>query len=220
MDKIYAVISADIVGSTTMSKEDMVSLADEIKKELVELANTIDGFWGRLVKGDTIECVIPDASNALWVATLLKCKIKGIMNDSASKRSKNCGLRLAIGIGKMRIIDKDNDIMDGDAIYLAGRAINDMNKKGQMMTVICNDKNISEDLGIIAKMINCIVNNIQQRQCQTLYERLKCDTDEEVANKAGKTRQAINMSLNAIGWNEINDAIGYFRKKIKDYCNE
>jgi len=51
---IYATISADIVASTSLSKEALVELTTGVKDFLENMADNYTGFWGRLVKGDSI----------------------------------------------------------------------------------------------------------------------------------------------------------------------
>ena len=56
---IYAAISADIVSSTSLCIEETVALKQRIENLFSILKNAFPGFWGRLIKGDYIEC-LPD----------------------------------------------------------------------------------------------------------------------------------------------------------------
>ena len=131
MCKKYAAISADIVASTSLSRDALVELTTGVKQVLAMATATYQGFWGRLVKGDSIECVMEHPGDALRVAVLLKSFIKSFVPSDgiANTKFRQFGLRLAIGIGEMRIIDKELDMMDGEAIYLSGRALADMQDK-------------------------------------------------------------------------------------------
>ena len=55
---MYATISADVVSSTSLSQESMIGLNEHLKKCLTLLEDRYWGFWGRIVRGDTIECVL------------------------------------------------------------------------------------------------------------------------------------------------------------------
>lgn len=48
------------------------------------------------------------------------------------------GVRIALGIGSMRIIDKELGIMDGEAIYLSGRKISEQSTSGKSKAIIKN----------------------------------------------------------------------------------
>ena len=56
--KRCATISADIVASTSLSPRELMRLTQQIKATLDQLTKKYSGFWGRLVKGDSIERVI------------------------------------------------------------------------------------------------------------------------------------------------------------------
>ena len=73
MRNMYATISADVVSSTSLSKEAMIELNERLKKCLSTLEVCYQGFWGRIVKGDSIECVMDCPENAFEAALILLC---------------------------------------------------------------------------------------------------------------------------------------------------
>lgn len=101
---MYATISADVVSSTSLLKEAMIELNERLKKCLSTLELRYQGFWGRIVKGDSIECVMDFPEDAFEAALILKTLVKSFepsdVNDS--KRFNRYGLRIAIGIGEMK----------------------------------------------------------------------------------------------------------------------
>ena len=106
--KRYAAISADIVTSTSLSAIGLSELAKSIRKLLIDLEMNYEGFWGRLVKGDSIECIVPHPENALRIALILKSCVKSFVptDGQSSSKFKQFGLRLVIGVGDMRINSK------------------------------------------------------------------------------------------------------------------
>lgn len=83
---MYATISADVVSSTSLSKEAMIELNEKLKKCLSTLELRYQGFWGRIVKGDSIECVMDCPEDAFEAALILKTLVKSFepsdVNDS------------------------------------------------------------------------------------------------------------------------------------------
>ncbi|ERJ80988.1 hypothetical protein HMPREF0653_00189 [Prevotella disiens JCM 6334 = ATCC 29426] len=51
---MIATISADIIESTSLSREDYNLLLSVIKDELSRLEISIPGAWGRIVRGDKL----------------------------------------------------------------------------------------------------------------------------------------------------------------------
>ena len=73
---MYAAISADVVSSTSLSRESMIELNEKLRKCLYILEERYQGFWGRIVRGDSIECIMDRPEDAFEVASccyLLLC---------------------------------------------------------------------------------------------------------------------------------------------------
>ena len=131
-----AIISADIISSTSLTEDELSLLSKRIKETFVILENKYnkDGinFFGRLIKGDYIECYLKNPADALRVGLIIKSIVKSFaINEKFEKESrkrklfKQFGIRMAIGVGKMRTLNFKEGIMDGEAIYLSGRKINE-----------------------------------------------------------------------------------------------
>lgn len=214
MDKKYATISADIVASTSLSRETLVELTTGVKRVLETTAKNYQGFWGRLVKGDSIECVMEYPKDALRVAILLKSFIKSFVppDGIADVKFKQFGLRLAIGIGKMRLIDKELDMMDGEAIYLSGRALANMQDKTSDSFQIVMKDDVNRALPVIAMLLNHIINKATCRQCETLFYRLQCDQVSQVAEKMFISRSGAGNNLRIMGWDVIERVLNYYEQ--------
>lgn len=209
----YATISADIVSSTSLSRSALIDLTGKIKSFLELITERYPGFWGRLVKGDSIECVMTNPNNALRIAVMLKALVKSYQPSDGSvfPKFKGVGLRMAIGIGEMRIVDRNLDIMDGEAIYLSGRALMEMREKNSLQLVMKNDVS-NGALQVIMTLLNLPLHKATKRQCETLFFRLQSNMDEEVADKMNISRQGVNQNLKNSGWDAIKSAIDYFEK--------
>ena len=105
---MYATLSADIVSSTSLSKEGTIELKQRIDSLFQLLEEKFPGFWGRQIKGEYIEGLIPQVSDSFRIALIIKSYIKSITlpEIKQSKNFQTYGIRIAIGIGEMRIVDK------------------------------------------------------------------------------------------------------------------
>lgn len=218
---MYATISADIVSSTSLSKEGTIELKQKIDSLFQLLGEKYPDFWGRQIKGDYIECLIPNVSDTLRIALIIKSYIKSL-DLSKSKQNKNFqtyGIRIAIGIGNMRIIDKKEGILDGEAIYLSGRAIENMSSlsKGTLSVNINNDT-ISSSLYTIAILIDALMNNATKRQSEVLYYKLLSVKEVDIAHKMGIKQASVNEHSSLAKWYCIEEALNYFEQiKFEDY---
>lgn len=213
----YAAISADIVSSTSLSKDTLIELTGKIKGFLDRYSTEHDGFWGRIIKGDSIECTMSHPNEALRLALMIKCFVKSFQpkDEVENKNFKKIGLRIAIGIGEMRTVDQSLGIMDGQAIYLSGRTLEAMSQgttskvKNSFRIVLDKDTTFGA-FDVIASFINYVLNSASVRRCETIYHRLQTNTDIDAAKIMGVTRANVNNILNKSGWQSIEKALNYF----------
>lgn len=68
---MFATISADIVSSTSLSVDETIRLKQRIEALFALLKTKYPDFYGRQIKGDYIECVMQNVSNALRIALVI-----------------------------------------------------------------------------------------------------------------------------------------------------
>ena len=212
---MYAAISADVVSSTSLSRESMIDLNEKLKKCLYILERRYQGFWGRIVKGDSIECIMSRPEDAFEVALILKTWVKSFepSNIQEDKRFNRYGLRIAIGIGEMKTLDRGLDMMDGDAIYRSGRAMDKLVGRAKYSFVISMaDSEHEQALQVILTLVNQLLNNATARKCETLCERILSSDTSKTAEKMGISVSGVNQTLKDLGWSAIEQAIIYYRK--------
>ena len=212
---MYAAISADVVSSTSLSRESMIELNEKLRKCLYILEERYQGFWGRIVRGDSIECIMDSPEDAFEVALILKTWVKSFepSNIQEDKRFNRYGLRIAIGIGEMKTIDRGLDMMDGDAIYRSGRTMDKLVGRAKYSFVISMaDSEHEQALQVILTLVNQLLNNATARKCETLCERILSSDTSKTAEKMGISVSGVNQTLKDLGWSAIEQAIIYYRK--------
>ena len=194
---IYAAISADIVSSTSLCIEETVALKQRIENLFSILKNAFPGFWGRLIKGDYIESLVPSAKDAFRVSLLLKSNIKSfpIAKSKGKNMFQTYGVRMAMGIGDMRLIDETQGIMDGEAIYLSGRALSRMgtpNKKGTFL-IEPADKQLKPALQTIGMLTDALLNNATKRQSEIIFYH-NGEISVQIFDKEGNAEKAAYLA--------------------------
>lgn len=216
-----ATISADIVSSTSLSVIDLTHLQSVIRRFLNELSReSQDEDWGRLFKGDSVEIFLKDPHKALRTALLLKALVKKTFIESnmlAKQRPfKRFGIRMAIGIGEMRMADKVRDVLDGEAIYYSGRLLEKSDREGlsvkRSMFFACKVPSLSEQMDVMLGLLDVLFKDATSRQSEILYYKLLGLNEEEIAEKLNIKQSAVNQHSNAVGWKAIESAVNYFEK--------
>lgn len=226
---IKAVISGDIIASTSLTDAGRELLEDAIEEIIGELEKKFDTY-SRIIKGDYIECVVPNPEDALRVALAIKSFIKSIKIEKSTlykdkkrvKLFKMYGIRLAIGYGELSRFNPNEGIIDGEAIYLSGRAINEFSTYNKERIVIKNtlffvsgDKSLNKKIEPLLALLDVIINKATAKQCKVLYLKLMGNTEEEISSKLKIAQSVVNQHSTSIGWNAIEKAVDFFSDIIK-----
>ncbi len=214
-NNMFATISADIVASTSLSVNETIGLKQRIESLFDLLKENYPDFEGRQIKGDYIECVMQNVANAFRIAFIIKSCIKSfpIVKNEKTRNFQTYGIRMAIGIGDMRIVDSEQGIWDGEAIYLSGRALEGMGplNKGTM-SVRTNKKALSAPLQTIALLTDAILNDMTMRQSEVVYYKLLGFKEVDIAKGLGITQASVNNASTATKWYCIEEALNYFEQ--------
>lgn len=211
--KNCAIISADIISSTALSVDNLKEMQKCIR-DYIDQIEALNGddirYWGRIVKGDSIEIYVRDPKDVLRVALQLKTLV---MQHNTN------GLRVAIGIGEMREVNRELDMMDGDAIYRAGRLLSQMSshskggKKGNF-AADCSDSLLSQQLDAILKLFDVILRKTTYRQCKIMFYKLMNVKDIDIAKNLEMSTSAVSQHKTSMGWDAIENMLNYFEQTL------
>ncbi|MCL2104754.1 MAG: hypothetical protein FWH21_06845 [Kiritimatiellaeota bacterium] len=213
-----AAISADIAASTSLTQEQRVFL-DEKLRELLRHLRTLFGvrnFFGRLVKGDCLECVLEESRFALRVALLIRTFVKSQDIKSPDSNFNNYGVRVAVGIGTITTLDRKRDFISGDAIVLSGRAVQELSNRAKSGLAF---RSANEDWNNVMAPLFALIDTMlvknTKKQCGILWHCLSGKTEKEICAVTGHSQPTINSHTRAAGWAAIKGAVDYFEREMK-----
>ncbi|MBR5652261.1 MAG: RNA polymerase subunit sigma-70 [Bacteroidales bacterium] len=224
-----ATISADIVSSTELTPSALSQLQKEIKNFVKQLGNKYKGTWGRLSKGDSVEIYIDNPQDSLRIALLLKTLIKKFKVDAESagldadkkrlEMFKTYGVRIAIAVGEMRVANKRTNMLDGEAIYASGRAIEHHNTSNKSKIVIKNtlffessDAKLSQQINAYLGFLDVLFKRATERQCEVIYYRLLGKTEKEISEQLSVGQSVVNQHSTTFGWNAVEQLLKYYEQ--------
>lgn len=216
-----ATISADVIKSTSLVKEDVFRLHDYLKDFIDIIEREFSGCWGRIVRGDCIELVLPNERIALRVAFLLKCRVKSFNAKEPFhpamayqyRRFIRYRTRIVIGLGTLRTNDGLNGIVDGKAIYNSGRELDRMSPRMRSnMRIVGKDTQRLKIIQAMLQLADELLTHATSRQCETLFWRMLGLPEKVIAERAGVTQVAINAQLRSAGWYAIANALNVFEE--------
>lgn len=229
MIKNAAVISADVLASTSLDEIDRIKILKSLQKLLHDISKRYNAYC-RITQGDYIECATERSEKALEIALILKSYIKALQisqnprykKDNRVKAYKTYGIRIAIGYGDLFQINQQSNLIDGDAIYLSGRFLKDLSThdKERMnikttLNFISKNESLNFNFNTILSLIELIINKATSKQCDVLFRKLLGQSETEISNSMEISQPMVNRQSTSVGWNAIEQAVKYFENTIK-----
>lgn len=220
---MIATISADIVRSTSLATEDLVELRKSLWRLLDELEKTNTGFWARIVRGDSIECFVPEYRYSLKIAILIKLFVKmQVSGLDCDEELQRYGIRFSIGVGDIRYADKNDDIIDGPAIYMSGRNLDEISRKGNVFTAIQimdAPESFSNLMDSYVALLSNLVDTYSAKQAEVIFYKLLGYKEVEISDKLGIYQSSVNTRSTNAQWGLVNTAIKDFEDlTFKSIC--
>jgi len=226
-----AIISGDIIASTSLNNKDRQLLGNSLKSLITELGEKYQ-VYSRLTEGnDYIDCYVPNTSDALRVLLIIKCFVKSIpinLKDKEYKKDKRIkffvthGIRLAMGIGELSRLDQEQGIIDGEAIYFSGRLISESRTYNKEKVIIKNtlflkttNKDFDDEIAPLLSLLDVLISQNTAKQCKVLYLKLIGKTESEIKGLLKKGQSTINEHSTGAGWNAIEKAVERFEEVVK-----
>jgi len=211
---MIATISADIVRSTSMNTEDLIVLRNRLRDLFQDFEEDYSGFWARIVRGDSIECVVPNYNDALRIAILIKLYVKMKVSEfECSEMLQRYGIRFSIGVADIKYADKKEDIINGPAIYLSGRNLDEISRRENVMTAFeigQAPKPLSNLLDSYVAMVSGIVDSYSAKQAEVVFLKLLGFKEIEISERVGISQSSVNTRAANAQWGLLNTAIKDF----------
>ena len=132
---------------------------------------------------------------------------------------KTYGVRIAIAVGEMRIADKRTNMLDGEAIYASGRAIERQRTSNKSKIVIKNtlffessNSKLTQQMNAYLGFLDVLFKRASVRQCEVVYFRLLGMSEIEISEKMGINQSAVNQHSTSFGWNAVEQLLKYYEQ--------
>lgn len=189
-----AVITADIVNSTRLSKA-------ETKKLMKSLLALLQEHKYEFFRGDSFQVYVKSPADALSLLLQMRTAAMKLPTETSMPVAD---IRASLAIGAVKLPIKDLRTAADEAFILSGRTFDKM-KPGQRLTITCNEKNQTANLGlgVVAQFIDYLFQRLTTRQASVVAELLMKRTQTETARKLKKSQATIHKHIQSAGWPEI-----------------
>ena len=217
-NKIYAVLTGDIVKSRDLSSDQTKKLQQRLKSAAMDFqtvfAETVVGKLG-ITRGDGWQVALQRPEYALRFALFIRAVVKAEFQTDT---------RVSIGIGPVDRLEKNNIVEStGMAFELSGHGLEML--PGNRRIDLCTESDDSRDR-LIVKLLDCLVSKWNQKNSFVMAHTLLNKTQEQIADlspvnektKKKPVRQTIQKMQKNLGFGVIQETFDYVEKATSGGC--
>ena len=214
-NRLYAVLTGDIVKSSRMSPADLKRLPGV----LTSIFQSIDPICKpadfatqfSIFRGDSFQ-VICEPACAIKAWLLIRA---GLRTAYPAPLSKSVDSRIGIAIGKVNNLSQNITESSGEAFLLSGRLLEEL-KTTRLTGFASENKHTNREWNVSFMLTDDIIRRWTTTQCLMLPFLLQPMNQAEIA-EATQTRQpTVTAKINAMGWIAIEQWMLYFNEKTTD----
>ena len=190
---VSAVITADIVNSTQLSKP-------ESRKLMTSLFGVLEPYPYEFFRGDSFQVYIKSPAEALGLLLQLRTAAMKLSSESSLPFTDIKG---SIGIGFVKLPVKSLNTASAEAFILSGRTFDEM-QPAQRLAITCSEKNQTANLAlrVIARFIDYLFQRLTVRQAAVVAEMLRNRTQTETAKRLKISQATVHKHIQSAGWPE------------------
>jgi hypothetical protein len=200
----------------------LLVLRERLKRLLDDFEQSYPGFWARIVRGDSIECVVPEYRYSLRIAILIKLFVKILVDGfECHELLHRHGIRFSIGIADISYADKVEDIINGPAIYLSGRNLDDISRRDlfSAFEIEAVPAAFNDCMESYVALLSNLVDSYSAKQAEVVFYKLMGHKEVDISRRLGIYQSAVNMRSTSAQWGLLNTAIkDYEQLDFKELC--
>ncbi len=215
-DKLYAIITGDIVASSLLSSNKRKML----HKVMVDSSKVLQDEFKDAVpmgvdifRGDSWQIILSKPAKVLRLALFYRAMLR------AKMESHRFDTRMAIALGRVDFIP-GNRVSEGhgEAYQLSGKALESM-PKASNMSFVFPGMELEKALNVIIQLIDSISSRWSDRQALAVTGALRGWKQEKIAEKWWKkkiSQQAVAQHLSRAGWYPVEKGILFFEQCLRE----
>lgn len=205
-NKIYAVITGDIVASKRFTKDwphflEVLKQSFDYVKTRFNIRDSFNQF-----RGDGFQIILLKPEDALNIAISFRASLKYYFKKS--QRRKNLpDAKIVIGIGKLDYLPENSTSSTGigAAFDRSGPKLDATTKSKFKRYLIINSpwEKINDELDVECALLDMLIQKWSSEQAQVILYNMEGLTQVEMANKIGISQKAVADRLKNAGGNSI-----------------
>jgi hypothetical protein len=202
----YAVITADVIGSSQLSIDDKKLLSAALN-EIFAYFEEHSKEWGieqpfEVFRGDSFQTLCNEPKKALHIALivrsfLLKYKLD---NETTEPKKSIFDARFAIGLGNVEILGSTVGQSNGEAFQISGKLVDTMKSVNYTFQL---GTNLNSEFSVHCFILGQYFERLTSMQAEVIYYKLLGLKEAEIGTKIQISQSAVNQRSKAAGWDVI-----------------
>ncbi len=216
---MVAVLTADLINSTTYDKKTLQQVIAVLKQEFNEI-NAVEEAMFTIFRGDSFQGIVKQPKSALLIALQLKASICKVQSSTQKKSSSPIAdVRIAIGIGEAEYNKNAIAESNGEAFHFSGKTLDTMKSENKKISLKTANEEINGEFLVSLKFLDSLTDKWSIASAEVVYYLLKGLKEQQIANELNRSQAAINLRKKAAGWEEIQFLLQRFEHTIaKNYA--
>jgi len=216
---MVAVLTADLINSTTYDKKTLQQVIAVLKEEFEELNTREDAIFA-IFRGDSFQGILKQPKDALHIALKLKTSICKVQSTTQKKSSSPMAdVRIAIGIGEAEYNENAIAESNGEAFHLSGKTLDTMKSENKKISLKTANAEINGEFQVSLKFLDSLTDKWSIASAEVVYFLLKGLKEQQIANELHRSQAAIHLRKKAAGWEEIQLLLQRFEQNIENYTS-
>jgi hypothetical protein len=220
-NKLFAVITGDIAGSSRLEGENRKKLLSQLKLSFdsVEeiLGKDVMAYPFEIFRGDSFQGVLnfPELSlkAALIIRALIRSSFKTTLKDAFDAR-------IAIGIGEISLLpDGSGGEGDGEAYRNSGPELDRMGKNLRYLALKTPWEEANLELNVECALLDTIVSRWTAQQTEVVIAHFIGKTQEQIAESLNISQPGVRKRILSAHAYEMELMLTRFEQLIKKYYN-
>ena len=209
-EKIYAVITGDIIGSQKWNVNDREYFLNNLKVSL----DIIEEYFAlpyEVFRGDSFQGIVSQPEHAAKAAILLRANLL----SHYDKRNR-LDARISIGIGRIDFFpEKDVGEGDGEAFRYSGLELDKIKKKKINFIITTPWAEVNEELRTECALLDALVRRWSKEQAEAMFWYVKGLKQEEIGEKLGINQSTAHQRLKLGGYIGVQEFLQRYEELIR-----
>ena len=215
-NKLYAVITGDIAGSSRLQGEQREKLLRELKGSfrIVDkiLGNDVMAYPFEIFRGDSFQGVLKTPELSLKASIIIRAKVRGIFKTTLKDAFD---ARVAIGIGGISLLPNSRGGEgDGEAYRNSGPELDKMKKKSRLLVIKTPWEEENQELNVECALLDTIISRWSVQQMEVVIEHLTGKTQEQIAKNLKISQPGIRKRIQSAHIYEVELMLTRFEQLI------